>query len=132
MARLDEVEHARLEHIPARVHQVARDLSLPRLFDEPDDAILGDLDRPERARIVDRPDGNGPDAAALPVGADEPVKIDGVDDVTVEHGEGAVAVAFSVLPPAAGTGPDRLGDDSALSRAFAGPEAVRVLVEPVL
>src|SRR5436305_1444468 len=40
MARLDEIEHARLEHGPARVHQVARDLSLPRLFDEPDNANL--------------------------------------------------------------------------------------------
>src|SRR5439155_160913 len=96
-AVLDEIEHHRLEHVTPRVDEVARCLRPRGLLHEPSDSVLIDGDDPERGRIVDRPQRDRADSAALLVRLDEAVQFDRVDHVSVVDRERPVNVPPGVL-----------------------------------
>src|SRR6267143_2040354 len=131
-AALDEVEHGGLEHVAPGVHQMARGLALRGFLDEPRDPAFFDLDGAEGGRIVHGPYGDRPNSVALPVGLNEGVEVDRIDDVTVVHGERTAEVPLHVLQRATGAEWGRLVDDADRDAGFVFPEKVANLVEQVI
>ena len=131
-AVLDEIEHHRLEHVTPRVDQVARRLRPRGLLHEPSDSVLLDGDDPERGRIVDRPQRDRADSAALLVRLDEAVQFDRVDHVSVVDRERPVNVPPDVPNRAGRAERFRLLDHADLDAEVVGLKELAHLVEAII